>query len=242
MTILKHLLGGAAVAALVGGTALAQTQTQDSGDQAASPSTDQSGEAEGIGASGQDRLIATVNDAEIREADVTEALESLPPQARQAPSQMLLPMVVEQLLLRELILAEAEADNLRDDPEVVALVETQSGDVEDQAILSIWLQRALAERVNDQAVSDAYDSFKSANPDSEVTMEEARPQIEQALTQEAMQAIATDLRSDATIVFYDASGNPMEEGAGASGSAPAPSSDTPASDAPAEGGEAAPKN
>lgn len=220
MTDLKHLLGGAALIALAAGLAApaARAQTEDSATDAQTE-TDAAGDAatagsqdEGGTGTAQDRLIATVNDTEIREADVTAAMEALPPQAQQMPPEMLLPMVVEQLMLRELILEKAYAENLQDDPDVTAITDAQSEAVEEQAVLSIWLSREIEGRVTDADVTAAYDDFKAANPDAEVTMEAARPQIEQGLAQEAMKAVALELREDAEIVFYDASGSPLPEG------------------------------
>lgn len=200
-----------------------QTGSQD----AAQPGQSQAGEqaapqagGEGTAQSGDaagGRLIATVNDAEIREGDVTQALQTLPPQAQQMPPQMLLPMVVEQLVLRELILARAEQEDLRSDPEVTAMVDPQNEALTEQAILSVWLQRALSERVTEEQITAAFDRFKEANPDTTVTLETARPQIQQGLTQEAMQQVATELRQGATVVFYDASGNPVPEGGSSQG-------------------------
>ena len=232
MNELRTLLGSAALIALISGSgvglALAQTdsetdqtQTAPSGNESSAASGqdgNQSGDQQSSGQqagsgdqSGEDRLIAKVNDIEIRQSDVVNAIENLPPQAQQMPQQMLVPIVVDQLLTRELILEQGQTENLQADPAVVTIIERQTQALEDQAVVNVWIERELAERITDERVQAAYERFKSANPDSTVTMEDARPQLEQALRQEVMKELAAELREDAAIVFYDASGNPVPE-------------------------------
>lgn len=183
-----------------------QTGDQQSGDQQSGDQQAGSGDQ-----SGEDRLIAKVNDVEIRQSDVVTAIENLPPQVQQMPQQMLVPIVVDQLLTRELILEQGQTENLQTDPAVVTMIEEQTQALEDLAVVNVWIERELAERITEERIEEAFERFQSANPDSTVTMEDARPQLEQALRQEVMKELAAELREDAAIVFYDASGNPLPE-------------------------------
>lgn len=230
MVRMSRFLGSAALVASMTGAGLgsAMAQTSSQADQAqnqaqTAPSATQSTTATGAGSqsgnqqagsaeqSDEDHLIAMVNDVEIRQSDVASAIENLPPQVRQVPQQMLVPVVVDQLLARELIAAQARSENLQSDPAVVAVVEEQTRTLEDQALVNVWIERELAESITEARINEAYERFKAANPESTVTLEDARPQLEQALRQETAQQLVADLREGAAIVFYDASGNPVQE-------------------------------
>ena len=193
-----------------------ETQTAPSGNQSPAASGDdgsQSGDQQAGSAeqSDEDRLVAKVNDVEIRQSDVVNAIENLPPRVQQMPRQMLMPIVVEQLLTRELILEQGQSEDLQSDPAVVSIIEEQTQALEDQAIVNVWVERELGERITEERIQAAFDRFKSANPDSTVTLDEARPQLQQALRQEVMQELSAELREGAEIVLYDASGNPVPE-------------------------------
>ena len=122
---------------------------------------------------------------------------------------MLVPMALQQLILRELILAEARAQNLAEDPDVVALVEGSMQAAEEDAMVKIWLDRELADVVSDETVRQVYEQAQGQQ--DLPPLEEARPQIEQMLVQQAMQEIQTRLRQGAEIVLYDPTGRPMEQ-------------------------------
>ncbi|HEV2126887.1 MAG TPA: hypothetical protein VGW38_29400 [Chloroflexota bacterium] len=271
MIHMKKLFGSAALVALISGSTLGLAMAQDKnaaqpdqaqtgaqtapatgaasadsaqqGNQSGGQQTGSAGQqATAGGQPGDNRLIVTVNDVEIRQADVLNAIQNLPPQVQQMPPQMLLPIVVKQLLTRELILDRGRAENLQTDPAVLAIVKPQTQALEDQAVVNVWIERELAERVTEERINAAYEQFRAANPDSTVTLAVARPQLEQALRQEAMRQLSAELRSGASIVFYDASGNPVpantsgqtgaaggeNNGAGQTGGAGAPSSSAPA--------------
>lgn len=159
--------------------------------------------------SDENMVIVTVGDTEILGSDVSAAISMLPPQLRQQPPAMLVPMAVNQLISRELILREAMAENLKDDPEVVALVTEAQNASEEDAMVQIWLQRKLDESVTDQKVQQMYDEIK-ANTDQEIPpLEDVRVQIEQQLRQDAFTTLQEDLRSDVEIVFYGPDGKPQ---------------------------------
>ena len=211
---------------LASGGALAQQaqetdQTQQSNQQsqgtAQQQQSSQSGTGSGQAAGDQqeDTVVATVGDAEIRGSDVMTVIGMLPPQLQSQPPQMLVPMALEQLILRELILEEARGQNLADDPEVVALVENSAQTAEEDAMVQIWLDREMANVVTDEAVQQVYEGAQAQGAQDLPPVEEVRPQIEQHLRQQAMQDIQMRLREGADIVLYDPTGRPVEQGSGA---------------------------
>lgn len=160
-----------------------------------------------------DRLVLTVNGVGIRQSDVLDAIQGLPTQVQQMPAQMLLPIVLEQLLMRELILAEGYAQRLQRDPEVRAMLEMASEAAEEQAIVQVWLQRELDERITEEAVEEAFQAMRATTPN--LTLERARPVIEQELEQQIMAEIRDELREGADVVFYRPTGEPIREAADA---------------------------
>lgn len=194
-----------------GGTQ-AQGTTQAQGATQPQDATQGTAAAQGTAAdpAGQNLLIVTVGEAEIREADVMEALRNLPPQARQQPPQVLVPAVVNQLILRELVLEEARAAGLEEDPEVTAMVAGGGPEALEQALVRVWFERELADRVTEEDIQAAYEDMQQANPDMQQSLEEVRPQIQTMLQRQAAQTVGTELRQDAEVTFYDEAGNPVE--------------------------------
>ena len=200
------------------GAAFAQ-QSQETGqtDQSATPSQDtaQQQSATGSGQSAGDQqtdaVVATVGDAEIRGSDVMTVIGMLPPQLQSQPPQMLVPMALEQLILRELILEEARSQNLAGDPDVQALVESSAQTAEEDAMVQIWLDREMANVVTDEAVQQVYEGAQAQGAQNLPPVEEVRPQIEQHLRQQAMQDIQMRLRQGADVVLYDPTGRPIEQ-------------------------------
>jgi len=214
------LAGVAAIALTLGAPALAQNtganeeQATGTGQQMQQSGAAADSAAGGVTApAGQNLLIVTVGGAEIREADVMAALQSLPPQARQQPPQVLVPAVVNQLILRELVLEEARDEGLEEDPEVTALAGGVGGGDEalEQALVQIWFQRELDDRVGEDDIAAAYEDMQEANPDMQQPLADVRPQIETMLQREAAAAVGAELREDAEITFYDEAGNPVEQ-------------------------------
>jgi len=157
----------------------------------------------------QEAVVVTVGDAEIRGSDVMMVIGMMPAQMQSQPPETLVPMALEQLILRELIVAEARTENLSEDPDVIALVEGEAQAPEEDAMVQVWLDRELADVVTDEAVQDLYDEAEGQQ--DLPPLDEARPQIEQALVQQAIQDIRIDLEQDVEVVFYDESGQPLEQ-------------------------------
>ena len=157
----------------------------------------------------QDQLIATVGEGEIHRSDVMQAITGLPPRAQQTPPEMLFPAVLDQLITRELIMQEARAQNLQEDPEVKELAQPQSDAAVEQAMVQVWISRKVADRITDEQVQATVDKLKSQNPDLQETPGLTQ-QVKQALQVQAIADISDELRKDAEVTFYGAAGEPVE--------------------------------
>lgn len=208
------------------GQSAEQSQEAQSGD---SQSSTGAQSADGQSASGAqsgdeaqgDRLIATVDGTEITAADVQAAINALPQQMRQRmPSEMLASMAVDQLVLRQLILQEAEAQNLSEDPEVQQLIEQNQRANEEDAMLQVYVQRQLEGAVTDEKVQQTYDEIAAQSEEEVPPLEDVRPQVEQQLRQQRLAEVRDELMQDVEIVYYGPDGEPMEastDPAGATG-------------------------
>ena len=242
---------------IAGGAALAQdqpAQDQQAQDQQAQDQQAQDQQA-GTSPAGQaagdeqpDTVVATVGESEIRSSDVMTVIGMLPPQLQSQPVQMLVPMALEQLILRELILEEARGLDLANDPDVVALVEDAGQSAQDDAMVQVWLDREFANAVTDQAVQQVYDEAQAKAEQELPAVEQLRPEIEQYLRQQKMQEIQARLRQGAEVVFYDPSGQPVQQqgdaqqapGAQAGGNAGAAGAEGSGDNAEQQGGGDAP--
>lgn len=228
-----NFLNTAAVAALAlpfwaGASVAQEAQTQTQGTEQAQE-TQQTGQAQpsddaGQAAAGEqdqgatDALIATIGEAEIRNSDVMQAIGALPPPLNAQPPEMLVPLALEQLFLREAVVQEARAQGLAEDPEVQSLVEGATRAAEEDALVQVWLQRELAGRVTPEAVEQAYAGLQAVAGDQPVpALEQIRPQIEQSLAQQAVNDIRASLLADAEITLYGPDGQPVDQQAGAGG-------------------------
>ena len=187
------------------------SQSQSSGQQQAPQQSSQSaGSSGGTSMDGQaNALVATVGGAEIRGSDVLTVIGMLPPQLQSQSPDMLVPIALEQLIMRELILEKARSQNLAEDPEVVSLVTGSTQAAEKDAMVQVWLDRELAKTVTDEAVQKSYDEAQQGQKDFP-PLEAVRPQIEQHLRRQALEELRTQLREGADIVLYDPTGKPVE--------------------------------
>ncbi|SHI88385.1 hypothetical protein SAMN04488012_103203 [Palleronia salina] len=111
---MKFLTTTAIAATLAAGPVLAEehSNAEMSGDQTETAQTETMDSSGMDGAeTAADPLIVTVGTTEITASDVTAAVQSLPPQMQQRPAEQLIPFVVDQLVLRELILMDAARTN-----------------------------------------------------------------------------------------------------------------------------------
>lgn len=217
-----NLIGAAGVALTIFGAAATPAWAQDDAAQqpaeapsaAAGDATDSAaGAPTGDEGAAADPLIATVNGTEIRQSDVQAMFAALPPQMRQLPPQTVASLAIEQLVTRELILQEAQAQNYADDPEVRDLIARMVERLTEQAIVQTWLERQLAQDVDPARLQQEFERYQAENPESEETLERLRPQLEQAVRQQLVNELAQALRADAAVIFYDESGQPIEQAA-----------------------------
>lgn len=185
----------------------AQSSKSGSGN---SSSGSSSGDSSKSAQSDENPRVVTVGDIDILRSDVTATISALPPQMREQPAEMLVPMAVNQLIMRELILMAATDENLDEDPEVAKLVENEQRASEEDAMVQVWLQRELDNSVTDKEVKAEYEEIKT-NTDQDVPpLDAVRAQIEQQLRQEAFAGIQENLRNDVQITFYGPDGEPQE--------------------------------
>lgn len=212
MTMISNLLRSTALTAAFGvslsaGPALAQeSQSQPQAQQGTSSSQQAQ----------DNRKVATVNGNEIVADDVRQFVDTLPDQLRRSqPPEMILSTAVQQLVMRELILEQARNANLSEDQRVKDLVAQTTQDAQDDAMVQVWLEQKFAEDITDEAVQGAYDALRATSAQELPPLEQVRPQIEQQLRQQAYADLRGELQQGADIVFYDATGNPMDEQSGA---------------------------
>ena len=232
-TFLKTSVTGVALATLIGMTPVA---AQESGQNGTSGDAGQQGAIQQ--AVSPNSVIATVGGTEIVGTDLISFLDTLPPQMRQQPPEMLLSTGAEQLVLRELFLQEAQSRNLSRDPRVTAIVEKAGQTLQEDAMIAIYLQDQLESRVTDEAVQQTYEEIQSQVPGGEsLPLEEVRPQIEQQLRQQVLLSIREDLTEGADVVFYGAGGMPIDEGVSGLQSDASGSGEGNASDGSAQGSD-----
>ncbi|MHA7874043.1 hypothetical protein [Roseivivax sp.] len=206
---------GAGAEADTGAEASTEAQAGTSAQGQAAPAQDSAGDPE--------RLVVMVGETEITEGDVMAMIAALPQQVRQMPQEQIVPIAVEQLILRELLVTAAQdAEITTEDSDVQAMIEENGDMAENDALARVYLDRELSGAVTDEAVQSTYEEIK-ANAESEVPpLEEVRPQIEKQVRQEAFGDLQAELQEDTRIVFYGPDGKPRSastsEGAQSSGS------------------------
>ena len=112
-----------------------------------------------------DPVLAKVNGQIIHLSDLKAATEPLPPQARQMPPQQLYPMLLDQLVDAQALLAEAKKTGLDKDPDVQHLMQM----AQDRALESALLNKAIRPQVSEEAIKARYDQDYAGKPgESEV--------------------------------------------------------------------------
>jgi peptidyl-prolyl cis-trans isomerase C len=103
-----------------------------------------------------DAVVALVDGHEIRNSDVDEALQQLPPEYRNMPSEDLRNAVVEQLIDRHLMVKRARDQGLNNDPSVRNTMKQLEARVLEQT----YLRRTVESKVTDEAVRRRYERDK----------------------------------------------------------------------------------
>ncbi|NBB81817.1 MAG: peptidylprolyl isomerase [Alphaproteobacteria bacterium] len=111
----------------------------------------------------EDRVVATVNGDPIYESDVDRAITQLPQQVRQMPREALIPALANQLAVGRLITEQGYEAGLDEDPVVIERVE----EAEETIVQEVWLDRAVQDRISEEAIDEAYQDFLAENPPTE---------------------------------------------------------------------------
>ena len=113
----------------------------------------------------EDQVLATVNGEEILESEVRATQQGLPQQYRQLPFEMLKPMLVDREINQRLLMLAGHDAGLADDEEV----KNQLAALERRLVAETYLERAIAEKVTDDAIKAHYDEFiKTNEPEPQV--------------------------------------------------------------------------
>ena len=207
--------GGAQPADTQQGQGETQTQQSQGGQQTGQQAGQQQSpdQETGQAKAGQDEdmVVAKVGDREIRRSDVLTVIGMLPPQLQQQPPEMLIPIALDQLVMRELILQEAMEDGLANDPTVSALGEGSPEGAKEDAMVQVWLEQELGKAVTEEKVQQTYDTVKQQMGDQAPDVETLRPQIEQELRQQAFLDLSRDLQEDAEITLYGPDGQAVTQ-------------------------------
>lgn len=106
-----------------------------------------------------DPVVAIVNGSELNLSDLDDAYSRLPDQYRQAPLDAIFEPLLEQMIDGELILEQAENDNLADDPDIANEIANARNNVLRQA----YVGRVMESAMNEEALLAAYEA-KKADP------------------------------------------------------------------------------
>jgi peptidyl-prolyl cis-trans isomerase C len=107
-----------------------------------------------------DPVLAKVNGQAIHASDVKAAADTLPPQARSMPPQQLYPLLLDQLVDAQALLAEAKKTGLDKDPAVQRSVQM----AEERTLASAMLNKVVRPQVTDEAVKARYDQEYANKP------------------------------------------------------------------------------
>jgi peptidyl-prolyl cis-trans isomerase C len=112
-----------------------------------------------------DTIIAKVGPDTIRYADLQDAMQTLPDQLRQLPPTMIYPMLLDQLVDRDVIVLAAKKEKLQDDPKVAHAIQRAT----DMALQNALLSREIQPLLSPEAIQARYDKeYAGKQGDEEV--------------------------------------------------------------------------
>lgn len=164
---------------------------------------------EGAGAN-QGLVVARVGSVDIRTTDVLAHVEMLPERVRAQPPELLMPLAVEQLVLRQLILQQATTQEFATDSEVQVLAEEAAQAARENVLVQFWLQRELENRVTQEEVQSAYESLQATSETELPPLDRVREQLEQSLRQQEIETLTQELLDSDLVVYYGPDGEPVE--------------------------------
>jgi len=107
----------------------------------------------------EDPVVATVNGEEIYKSELIAAAEALPAQY-QADIDSILPVLLDRMVDLKLVVEAGRADGLDQDEDVRKRMEQ----AENQVISQVYIERALADRVTDEALRAQYEEMVATMP------------------------------------------------------------------------------
>lgn len=109
-------------------------------------------------AAGDNPVVAIVNGNEVLRTDVEAITRSLPDQMRQMPIEQIYPMLLDRVIDFKLLSAEAEKQNLGEDPELQAALDEARANV----LRDAMLRQKVEEGSTDEALQARYEEMKQA--------------------------------------------------------------------------------
>jgi peptidyl-prolyl cis-trans isomerase C len=157
----------AALAALLAGPTLAQTPPSPPASPpagaAAPPSATPPAQPAAPAAPRPETVIAKVDGAELHMSDLQELAQSLPQELRSMPGNMLYPLLLDQLIDRTALAIAARKQGLDQQPDV----QRQMHLAEEAALQNALIQRDIAPKVTEEAVSALYKKQVAGKPGTE---------------------------------------------------------------------------
>ena len=113
----------------------------------------QTSPAEDAVSDAEDPIVVTVNGTALRQSDLIQLLESMPPEMRQMPPAFMYDQMVTQLVNRHLLIKAALAAGYEDNADVLERLEDLKGDILREA----WLFDEIDKRITDDRLQAAYE-------------------------------------------------------------------------------------
>jgi peptidyl-prolyl cis-trans isomerase C len=107
-----------------------------------------------------DPVVAKVGAHDIHLSDVSEAAQALPEQMRQMPQNVLFPMLLDQLIDRDAIVAAARKQGLENDPAVKKDLQR----AEDTTLQNALIKREVGPTITEAAIHARYDATIAGKP------------------------------------------------------------------------------
>ena len=152
----KSLVTATAALALLSVAASAQTPAPADAAKPAAPAEQKPAEAKPA----EDQVLATVDGQPIKMSDVMRAMESMPPQVRQLPPEMVTPVILDQLINGKLVAKAGYEAGVQNSDEAKARMKA----AEERIVQGVYLDQEVEKRINEDAIKAAYEDWKKANP------------------------------------------------------------------------------
>jgi peptidyl-prolyl cis-trans isomerase C len=110
-----------------------------------------------------DPVVARVDGEEIRLSDLAAAAGDLPEELRAAPTQMIYPLLLDQMIAGRAVTAAARRARLDQEPEVRARIRR----AEEQELQQAWLTREITSRIDEAALRARYQREVAGRPAEE---------------------------------------------------------------------------